>query len=197
MRKISANVRQLLVTESYSSFFLVKIVTPSGAILDTTFPIPVTVPGVGTFSPSNLVSVDPPRLSETVDRESYKITYIDPQFEKIAMFETGLTGSKVTIYVGFINTTDAPLGGAQPGKPLLNEEDLLVAYAGVVDTQGYTIDPQEGTVVALVECSSPVAALGLSRIFRTSQEGMKRFSATDTAFNQVFVDGSKLPWGKA
>jgi hypothetical protein len=197
MRQMSANIKALLATENYSTFFLVKIVTPNGVMLDTTFPVPVTIVGIGTFTPSELANVDPPRLSEAVDRESYKLTYIDANFQKIAMFESGLTGSNVTVYVGFINTTSAPLGGAQPGHPLLNAEDLLIAYAGVVDTQGYTIDAQEGTVVALIECSSPVAALGLSRTFRTSQEDMKRFSGTDTAFNQVFVDGSKLPWGKA
>jgi hypothetical protein len=197
MRQVSQNIRTIFAADDPVSFYLVKLTTPTAQLLDTTLPFPVNIIGMGTFQPSSLLSVDPPRMSDTVDRAVYKISYSDDTFEKIAMFESGLTGSGIEIYVGYFNNTSATLGDAAPGQILRNKEDLLLAYAGVVDTQSYNVNPSEGKVVAGIECASPVASLGLSRAFRTSPEGMKRFSAVDTSFSQVYVDGSKLPWGKA
>ena len=200
MRARSENVKTLLQGDETQLCFLVKIVTPNTTLLDTNYTSTITVPGVGAFVPTGgLITVEAPRLSEIVDRESYKISYTDPAFEKIAMFEDVLTGSRVTVYVCFINTTLSILGGAQPGQPLTNLDDMLIAYEGVVDTQGYTAEPAEGKIIAVIECSSPVAALGLSRAFYTSKEGMKQYNAADTSFDQVYAGSAKVavPWGKA
>lgn len=198
MRYLSPVVKQLLLRDDASSFYLVKIQAPGALLMETTLSYQVSVPGLGTFSADGgLLKVESPRLSDVVDRETYKIAFADPQFEKIALFESVITGSPVSVHVGFMNTTDDVLADTNPGMPILNIDHMIVAYRGVVDTQGYSIDPVEGSVVAMVECSSPVAALGMTRGFKTSQESMKRFSATDTSFNQVFASGSKLPWGKA
>jgi len=197
-RKFSNNVRTLLSSDNPKTFYLVKIDTVLGTIRDTTVPYNITVAGLGTFeSNNNLLTVDPPQLSDSVDREAYKITYADSAFEKISMFETVITGADVTIYVGFYNTTDTVFGGVQPGFPLLSTDDMIVAYAGIVDTQGYSIDASEGKVIAMIECSSPMAALSMNRNLRTTPESLKNLSLTDTAFNQVFVKGSRIPWGKA
>lgn len=198
MRKVSSNVRTLLATDNPSSFYLVKIVTTSGTILDTTIPYNVTVPGIGLFSATNgLMAADPPKLSEIVDREVYKLTYADPNFEKIALFETVMTGSEVIVYVGFYNTTGAVFAGVNPGMPILDTADMLIAYAGVVDTHGYSIDAAEGTAIALIECASPMATLGMSKSLLTNPASLKRLNPSDTSFDQVFNKGARLPWGKA
>lgn len=200
MRKLSSNLQAILASSSLATFYLIKIVTPNTSVYDCSVDYPVTVPGVGTFTPSGtLINVEAPRLSEVVDREIYRIAFVDPTFEKIALFEAGLTGSFLSAYVGFYNTTDATLGGAEPGQPLLNLADLVVAYAGIIDTQGYTIDPANGQITAVIECSSPVANLGLARTLTTSKESLRQFSNSDTAFDQVYVGASQSSylWGKA
>lgn len=199
MRARSASLEAILQSDNIQSFFLVKITTPLTTLLDTTYFRPLTVAGVGTFSPyGGLLTVEAPRLSEVVDREVYRLSYADPEFSKIAMLEGVLTGSKVTVYTGFVNTTDTTLSGVEPGQPLLDLQDMLIAYEGVIDTQGYTLDPQEGTVVVVLECASPVAALGLSRAYTTSKEAQKQRNPADTAYDYVYIDAAKmtLKWGK-
>jgi hypothetical protein len=182
------------------TFYLVKVETTSSVILDTTAAYPINIPSLGIFSPNNgLLTVEPPKLSSIVDREVYKLIYIDPEFEKIALFESILTGSKTTVYVGFFNSTDTVLGGALPNEPLTNLEDLIIAYEGIADTQGYAIDPSAGTVVAVIECSSPVASLGLVKHFTTSKNEMQQVNPNDTSFDQIYTGSSKVTrlWGKA
>jgi hypothetical protein len=204
MRTFSTNVDTLINTVNASAFYLVRLLTTTNVIHDTqtlmhtTAPFDITVAGLGTFSANNgLVSVEPPKLSNAVDRESYKIVYADASRSIISLFDEGLTGAKVTAWVGFYNTTDATISGIAPGLPLTAISDLIIAYEGVVDTQGYTINPEDGTILAVIECSSPVASLGLVKSFYTSKQAMMQVNANDTAFDQVQV-GSKqtFKWGK-
>jgi hypothetical protein len=200
MRTFSNNVNTLLATDNVSIFYLVKIVTPTQTIRGTTAGTDIVIPTEGTFvSNDGLLIVDAPRLSASVDRASYKITYIDPEFEKRALFETGIIGAPVSVWVGFFNTTNSVLGGANPGAPLLSFSDMIVAYSGTVDTPGYAIDPENGTVFASLECSSPMASLGMNRSFYTTKEEMAQRNLSDTCFDQVSVNAQKVTylWGKA
>jgi hypothetical protein len=200
MRILSANVETLLALDNTSTFFLVSIVGNGFTFLDTSAPTAVTISGLGTFTPSDgLLNVEPPRLSESVDRETYKIAYIDPLFEKISAFEAGLAAATVTVYVGFYNTSASSLGGAAVGQPLLALADLVIAYSGQVDTHGYTIDPANGTVVALIEGSSPVAALGMTKAFYTTRASLDQITTGDTAFDYVYTGAARISrvWGKA
>lgn len=199
MRKFSAAIKTLIAAGNPSSFFLVKLVAPSATFLDTSAPIEITVPTIGTFSPTGgLATVDVPRISETVDRESYKVGYIDPDFEKISLFEAGLTGSSLKVWLCFWNTSGATLNGILPGQPMTAVEDLIVAYAGTVDTQAYTVDPKEGTVTAVVEASSPMGSLGQVRAYYTSKETLKHSHPGDTSFDEIYVGSKKVAilWGK-
>ena len=199
MRVISPNILTLLAQERIESFYLIKVITPFGNLMDTTASFDIGVPTIGMFSANgNILSVDAPSISNVTDRASYKITYMDPAFEKRTMFEQVLTGSAVTVYIGFFNTTAGILGGAGPGDPLLDKADLPIIYSGVVDTQGYAVDPDNGAVTAVIECSSPMASLGMVRSLYTSKDSLKQRHATDTAFDQVYVGSRQLAylWGK-
>jgi hypothetical protein len=207
MRNFTPNQEILIAADNIAVFYLVTLAVHNVSFLDTSASLPITVPSVGTFNPNaGLLIVEPPKLSNAVDRETYKITYIDPEFEKRTLFEAGLTGAAVTVQVCFVNTTNDVLSNtangitvnASPGEYLVHPSDLLVAYAGVVDTQGYSIDPNNGTIIALVECASPMASLGLTRPFYTSKEAMRQLASTDSSFDQVSVVSSKtiFKWGK-
>jgi hypothetical protein len=199
MKTFSPNVTQMLALDEINIAYLVKLETPLVVFYETTAPFDITIPGLGVFSSnSSLSDVDDIRMSKAVDRAIYKITYIDPEFQKRALFEVGLTGSKVTIYVCFFNVLDIIVDGIDPGEPFTDPEDLIIAYHGTVDTQGYTIDPDEGVITAVIECASPMAALDLSKPFFTSRDSLKQVNPIDTAFDQVTsnIARATLLWGK-
>jgi hypothetical protein len=200
MRGFSAAVKAIFATGEIIPIYLIKIIAPTESIYDCTGRSQITLSGIGTFTPNNgLNIVEPPKLSPSVDREAYKITYADPQFNKRSLFELNLTGAPVTTYVTFYNTTGSVLNGIEPGQPLTAAEDVIIAYEGVVDTRGYSVDPEQGTVIAVVECSSPMASLGRTRAFYTSKDAMMQVDPTDTSFDQVYLGMSKVThlWGKA
>jgi hypothetical protein len=197
MRAFSSNVKNLIDRDDLSIFTLVRIETEP-YLQYTTLPYDVTVSGMGTFDSDNgLVSVEPPRVTSVVDRSSYKLTLTDPDMSFRERFEAGMVGTHITVWIGFINTTDTTLGGIAPGKPITNVEDIVLAYRGVVDTHGYNITEDQCTLA--LECSSPMADLGLVKTFYTSRDAVRQRGYMDTAFDQVY-SGSKgldLLWGRA
>jgi len=200
MRQFSANVQALLDTGEPSLVYCVEILNTGLTIRDTTAAFNITLTGIGTFTPNNdLLMLEAPRLSTQVDREAYKVAYADSSFEKISMFDNLLLNAQLTSRVVFFNTLDYTLGGAEPGQPLLEPADTIIAYSGIIDKPYYTINPDEGIVTAYLECASPMAALNMTKAFYTSKEGLHQRVTDDTAFDKVF-EGSKkysLLWGRA
>ena len=75
-RTYSSNILQILESDNLSPYFLIKIQTPTITLMHTNTPSDIEVIGLGLFTADNsLLSIDPPRLSTTVDREAYKISY--------------------------------------------------------------------------------------------------------------------------
>lgn len=197
MRNLSPTLKALLKSDEVSMCYLVKIEHPDGTIYDTTAVTPI-IYNSDIYSPNgNLLSVEPPKLSETVDREPYKIIYADAEHEKFNQLEGSWTGILVTVFACFFNTTGEIVGDIPPNEPLVN--DVLIAYRGFVDSQSYTIDPDSGTVIALIECASPMASLGLIKSFYTSDESMRQIDPTDTSFSEIHTGAQEaaILWGKA
>jgi len=200
MREFSANISTILSTDDLSVFYLVSIENETYQLYHANTPYDITVAALGkTFLAENgLSSVEAPRLSSVVDREVYKIRYVDDAYEWRVLFEEGLQGAVVTVYIGFYNTTDININGVSPGKPFTDFDDLVVAYKGFVDTQGHSVDTS-GEVIATIECASPMADLDLSRAYYTSKDSAHQRDSADTAYDDVYA-GSKsvdLLWGKA
>ena len=197
MRKFSPLTNTLLATGLVSPYFLVKLEFRTGHMYHTNLPYDVTINGLGTFqSGNNLMSIEAPRLSTVVDRTVYKLLYADPTFELKHLFEGGVVGTPVTVYLGFINTTGGVVGTTKPGRPFLDYADLLVAYRGVIDTHGYSIT-EDGVSLSL-ECSSPMADLDLKRLWTTARESIRSRVETDSCFDQVYEGSSSASflWGK-
>lgn len=204
MRQISNTVRTLLEGDYVEAFHLVKIETrptaetTSVVMRSSSVAVDINIPGDGLYTVSDLLSIDPPKTSTTLDRSVYNITFIDPLFTKRALFEGNLNGTKATVYLGFFNTFETVYNGTQPGQPFLGIGDIITIYAGFVDTCSYTLNPAEGTVVANIECNSPMNSLNLKRSLYTSREELRAINATDSAFDHVYAGSSKftLKWGK-
>lgn len=194
----SNNIKQVLQNDNMSPFFLVALEFRTGTVYHTNTPMDISVNGLGVFSADNsLLGIDPPRLSAVVDRETYKITYSDNLFIFRSLFESGIIGTPITVYIGFYNTSDATIGTILPSMPFTDISDLIIAYKGFVDTHGHTTDV-DGEVTAVLECSSPMASLDLTKPFYTSRDSMRQLEPTDSSFDDVYT-GSKainLLWGK-
>ncbi len=203
MRSFSPDIFTLLNNDEVTVFSLIAVKLNSGYHwYHTTLPYDVTIAGLEsghTFLSNNgLIGLDTPKLSKVVDRETFKITYSDNERELITRLYTGAVGSPCAVYYGFFNTTDQLLGGAAPGQPILSLSHIILAYKGVLDTYGYNVDTEAEIKVSL-ECSSPMAALDLVNVFRTSNDAMIARNPSDTSFSQVHLGSSavNLVWGKA
>lgn len=198
MRVFSENIKVILSAEDLAAFYLVKIEINGVTLYHTTLPYDVTVAGLGTFSSeNNLVKIEAPRLTTVVDRSAYKLIYADPEFEFKSQFELGAIGSKVWVYIGFFNSTDSTLGDAEPGAPLLNPEDVLQVYSGIIDSHGYAVS-EDGEVLATFECASPMADLNSKNFFITTNAELRKVDVTDTALEYVHETSTSvsLGWGK-
>lgn len=198
MRTYSSSIQQIIASGNISIFYLVEIIGKTFSIRHTNLPYDVSVPAIGTFSSSNsLKSVEAPRQSSVVDREAYKITYTDNSYDMAGIFAAGITGAKVAVYIGFMNTTETTIGDAPPGFPILDKNEMIVGYKGFVDAPSHTVNP-DGEITAIIECSSPMADLGLVKPFVTSPEQVHRVDPTDTCMDEVFTGSSRveLEWGK-
>lgn len=202
MRAYSNNVKLLMSDANLAIFYLVHIKGRSTDLRHTTLPYDITIPSIGEFfSGYNLNAVEAPRQSSVVDRETYKITYSDNDYAMAGVFDSGLLGSKVTVYIGFMNSLDQTLsssaGNILPGRPLNAPEDLIIAYRGAVDTHAHTVETS-GEVTALIECSSPMADLGLVKVYLTTPAQAHRRDSDDACFDQVFSGhrNAELAWGK-
>lgn len=200
MRNFSANVKAQLSQDAISVFFLVEWrATGDGHryLRHTTFPIDISINGLGTFKALNgLNSVDAPKLSDTVDREVYKLSYLDADREMLSWVTGAGLGARCTVYIGFINTLNYAMGGAEPGMPMRNKEDLIMSYQGVVDTYGYSIN-SDGEFISTFDCSSPMAALDVVRPILTSPDSIKRENDIDACYDQVYAASAPvtLHWG--
>lgn len=198
MRNFSNVVIDAISNELISLFYLVKIEFNAGTIFHTSLPYSVTI-DLETYSPgSGLASISPPRMSNVVDREAYKITYLDPTLSFISHFVGGAIGTKVTVKVGFFNNTESDIGVYPPGSPILDPQHITIAYKGIIDSPGYSIDPN-GDAVLVIECSSPMANLDLLKSIFTTKEAINKVAPSDTCYDQVHIGSTvvNLLWGKA
>jgi len=196
MRNLTPALFNAMQEDSVITFLLVKIgpTRPSPprvsySFLSTTLPYEITHAG-DTYAPANgLLKVDPPRLSEVLDRDAYRIEVADPEFlirPRIA--DGGFSGSNMHIRAGFIDKdTGLPHG------------EYIDIYKGYIDSVEYAINPQE-EVILRFEGVSPMGAFDLTRALITSKNFLdhKYPSNNDTSYDQVLVGSEpvNLLWGK-
>lgn len=199
MRRLSENVKILLRQDFVDIFILAKIEpTEEAEIRYTTLPFDITYKGQVYVSSNLLHAVDAPKLTGILDKETFKIVFADPDFLLRSTLELGLYNSNLKVMCGFVNTLSMPLGGAEPGQPLLGDADTFVGYEGLVDMYAYAIDTAGDTFVSL-EGASPMGSLGLTRSLITSKEWMRTKHKDDSSFDSIYA-GSKqelIKWGKA
>jgi hypothetical protein len=170
----------------------------SSVVAFTTSSEAVTFEGT-VYSPiSPLVSMDPPRLSSSVDREVYKILLSDPAFVYRERLEAGAFGTPILVYatVGAISGTAGIVPVLPYGTSYAGERPAVV-YKGTLDSFLYTVD-EEGAVILELTCTSPMGSLALTRAIPTSPNWMRQRFPGDVSYDQV-SEGSQqiaLLWGR-
>jgi hypothetical protein len=208
MRKFSPTVTRLLSEGVYSGFYLLELDVGNPVVRQTTLPYDVTLDQVAYSSDTDLIKLDPPKLSNTADREAFKLTFSDPEL-KYAPLCDSMINAPVTVFGGFYNTTGADLPVSlgppvSPNDPVLNSKDLLIIYSGFVDTVRYAINEENGVILE-IECASPMASLDALNVFYTTQNSLRQrvpssewSNAADTSFDNVSLGGrsQEILWGK-
>lgn len=210
MRKYSDAVTQMLSRKDTLAHFLVALIrepnalssVPAIRVFDTTAPYDIYLTWIAQepfVHNSGLMVVEAPRIAKSVDRQAYKIAYIDPNFLLREHFEAGLTGTQIVVALAFVNTSPNTINQVPTGGVFTAEEDIVIVYAGLIDNQSYAINPEEGSVVAVIEGASPIAALSMSKPVYTSKEYIRQKDALDSSFDAVNINssGHLLLWGKA
>lgn len=138
-----------------------------------------------------IISVSPPQLTSSVDRELFRVALADPNLLLGNLIgSTGLATKLLEVRFCFLDVNS---------QPLTDLQDTLLAYKGVVDSTGYTYSTENiGEIVLNISGSSPMADLDTTRNFYTSKEFVKTININDTTYDQIY-EGSgvvRLKWGK-
>ena len=179
------------------SFFLVEL---SGlSRYHTTLPFDITMSNGRTYtSDGGLIGVDPPRLSSVVDREAYKISFVDTNYEFRNYFNSGVVGAPLKVYLGFFNTSEETINSIEPDEIFNNINDTITVYEGVIDNHSYEIDFSNSSIICVIEGSSPMAHLDLVKTFSTSRDQMDQYNTSDTSLDFTYQGSGEiaLKWGK-
>lgn len=191
MISFNAKVIDLLSQPSIEAFYLVEIELPT-VYRTTSFFSDLTLDDGNTYyNDGRLLTVDPPKLSATVDREQYKITFADTDMYFGQYLNSGLVGTRVSVRVGFVDTLT--------NMPLLQMANTILVYKGRVDNGAYGISTDEaGDCVFVLTCSSPMGDLDLVKTMMTSKDALRNIDPSDNSFEQIYegVGQIELKWGK-
>jgi hypothetical protein len=188
MIAFSPTIAALLQNPTIDAFYCVTIKNYK----TTSFYNDVTLSNGEVFlADGKLFSVDPPKISAVVDREIFRVVLADPSYGLGASFESGLVGGLFEVKIVLTDPVTK--------VPYTNISDCIIAYRGLIDNIGYSIQPgNEGETLLAISGSSPMNDLDLTKNFYTSREFIKTKNPDDTCFDQIY-EGSgpvNLKWGK-
>jgi hypothetical protein len=187
---------QLVDKENIEYFFLVKL---SNKILAATAPYDVQMSDGNIYKSENSITlIDPPRLSTSVDRATYKMVFSDNNFEMRSFFEDGAVGSLIEVRMAFYNPFNKIINNIEPTFPFTNIEDTILIYKGVVDSASYSIDVEGGQILAYIEGGSPMSDLDLVNTLFTNKDSLRGKYPNDSSFDKSFEGSGEisLKWGK-
>jgi hypothetical protein len=185
MRQFSSSVQASLDSQNIRYFFLIKLEF-SQDYRFTSHSHDLEYDGETYLADGGLFEYDSPKISSTVDRESYKVVLSDIDNVMIQEFRSNVVGMPITVNVGFLDLN---------GNALTGTDDVVVAYKGFVDSPSINNDFESKT--AVIEGTSPMSDLDAVNSFFTSRDGMDQKSTTDTTFDDMFENVDiKHKWGK-
>jgi len=194
MITLSENLAAALALDCIESFYMVKIVNKASRVLlaITSFYTDFTLSD-GQLYRSNayILSIDPPQLNSSVDREQYKIALNDPSFSFRGEVDAGLVGKIIEVRLGFVDTsTDIPYSDIS---------DTIIAYKGKIDSASYILDTKDlGSNTLEIIGASPMNSLDQTNGIYSSREFIRAWHATDSCCDQITLGTASMimMWGK-
>lgn len=186
MITLSSRVSNLLNSGIFATFNMVKI---DGVLTVCDYPHDLVFNGETYSSSGTLISVSQPKLSSSVDRSLYTMSFVYESMTAAQFLAGHLTGRKTTTYLGFV----------EDGAPLLDPEDVVIVNKGVVDSISLNINGSSfGSRGFTVSCASPMGALDMKKSPKTSKDYLRSLSPSDTAFDEIYVGAARViqRWGK-
>ena len=197
MIALSSILTQVLRAPTIESFLLVTI----GSLHKTTFYRDVLYDGVTYLADGTLESVEPPRITSTVDKAAFRVTLNDPDIalggvtfldsQGVSRNLLGAVGHPLSVRMAFVDQVTR--------QPILTPADTFVVYAGRIDSTGFNIDTETaGNSLFVISGTSPMGDLDLTKAFYTSQDFLDKNYPGDTSYEQLY-EGSgpvNLRWGK-
>lgn len=187
MKTISLANQARLLSSHAKVFFLVGIETSVLVIRSSTLSSPTLISGEWWGLPYKLVSLEPPRYSDELDRATYQIQFSDPDQSLEALLAEYGFGAKITVFLGFFDTGT--------GLPVLN--DFVTIYRGYLDTMASELTDEEHLLT--VKGTSPMGALDSTRTVYSSGAYVRQFNPADTSMDYVGETNAqevKLYWGR-
>jgi len=197
VKTLPDNIATLMSNDTVVSFLLITLGPDSDANVYrfTTLPYDYTKDG-DVFISGYIQAIDPPKVSDHLDKGTFRLTLADPGYVFRAVMENGkMTGSDFIVEVGFINNTGADLDMVSPDQPL---DEYITAYKGQIDSYAYVINTDEEVLLTL-EGASPMGSLDLKRSLLTSKNYQDQKFSGDISYDELLEGSSSvvLLWGKA
>jgi hypothetical protein len=187
MRQLSPAVQAALALPNPQFFLLAEInfSTPM-RITSTSFDLEYN--GNIYTTDGGIISFGPPRVSSSVDREIYELTFVDHADFFQGQLRAGINGKLLTVYVGFFN---------EFAQPLTSLADVTIAYRGFIDAGKIT--KTDEAKLGVIQAASPMANLDSIGGYLVSKDGMDQANTNDTSFDDVYSGGQtiNLKWGKS
>ncbi len=183
MIPISPAMQAILQEPTIESFFLIDI----GGLRSTSYSHDLVFDGETYTCDSHTVEVKLPRMTSSVDRQSFTISMLDVNRSTTS---GGVSvGTVVSVWISVVHN----------GEPALAPEDVILIYRGTVDGVSTRIDSASGESIHTLTLSSPMADLDRTRTPFASQDYSNSHHPGDTAYEQIFRDSGpvSLRWGKA
>jgi len=188
MRKTSSNFEDAMLSKNPKVFLLGKLDLPDEPLFLSSLNYTVTFNGDTYLKGSKVLSFGPPRVSSSVDRQIYELIVADSNDELQEKIRAGIVGVSLSVYIGFYDQAT--------GQPMLNPEDVVLAYEGAIDSGAIAVD--DNSKLCKLQAASPMGKLDALGAYMVSRDGMDQVNTDDTSFDEV-IAGSKevnFKWGK-
>jgi len=194
MITFSPKVKAIIASGRAEGFYFFHILEQNGSVVrasTTHWASFIASNGVTYDADDYIVSVDPPQLSTTVDRENYKIALADPDFYEAAKAENGMVGKRFEARFGFLDL--------ETGLPLANLGDSLIVYKGKIDGMSASITLEEaGESLTTISCASPVMSLDMHKGIYLSRDNVRARNPKDACCDDIYTGSGSLTfkWGR-
>jgi hypothetical protein len=219
-----------MASDFYNPFLIVELafnghpVAPNSVALNpntyrwTTLPGNIFVFG-NTYVPDHgLVTLEPPKLGNSLTKDTYTLKISDPLYE-IRPYITNACGSaRAKISLGFIapfDITPVTSINGQTGNvtttvlkdyPIAEDRHVINIYSGIVDSAQYIVSEETGIILE-IRLTSPLGVLDASNNFYATADMLQRRVPNtngvpnyyDTSFDNVSLAGKiqEIRWGRS